>query len=112
MGNCSPAQIISSLTSNTDIVIICSIMKCVVALLAFAAMVAAEADPYYGYYGHGYGHHGYGHRYYGHGYGHHGYYGHHLGKRSAAAEPTAAADADAAPWYGYGYGHGYYGHGY
>merc|ERR1712072_25149 len=104
MGNCSPAQIISSLTSNTDIVIICSIMKCVVALLAFAAMVAAEADPYYGYYGHGYGHHGYGHRYYGHGYGHH--YGHYLGKRSADAEPTAEAAADAAPWYGYG--HGYY----
>merc|ERR1712223_1541287 len=98
MGNCSPAQIISSLTSNTDIVIICSIMKCVVALLAFAAMVAAEADPYYGYCGYGYGHHGYhgyGHRY--HGYGHH--YGHYLGKRSA--DPAAEADAAAAPYYPY-----------
>merc|ERR1712059_123651 len=91
-----------------------------VACLAVAALAApeADADAYYG--GYGYGHqlawpstYGlgfqstvYGARGYAHGY----------GKRSADAEPTAEADADA--YYGYGgyggYGHGYggYGHGY
>merc|ERR1712133_144041 len=99
----------------------------IVALCLLAAVSAeAEADPYYGYYGHhlGYGYglgHVYGHGYYGHGL-HHGYYG----KRSAEAEPEADA------YYGYGHGlayahypvvstiHGYphhaypyaYGHGY
>merc|ERR1711990_1384632 len=99
-----------------------------VALCLLAAVAAeAEADAYYGY-GYGLGHH-YGHGLlYGHGL-HHGYgYGHHLGhfygKRSAEAEPTAAADH---PYgyghhlghhyghglaYGHGYGHGYYGHPY
>merc|ERR1711874_879593 len=74
----------------------------------------ADADAYYGYYGHplAYTHHGYGyahHGYYGyaHPYAHHGYYG----KRSADAEPAA----DAGYLYGhYGYGHryGYAHHGY
>merc|ERR1712210_184294 len=59
-----------------------------------AAEPTADADAYYGYYGHNlaYAHHGYGyahHGYYGHpyGYAHHGYYG----KRSADAEPSADA---------------------
>merc|ERR1711930_39542 len=58
----------------------------------------AEADPWYGYYGHRYGYHGY------------------YGKRSA--EPTEVesgpnADAEADPWYGYyGYAHRPYGYGY
>merc|ERR1712024_319963 len=66
-----------------------------------AAEAKADADPYYGYYGLGY--HGLGYRAYGYGLGHYGYaglghYGYGLGyygKRSAEAEPTAAADADA-----------------
>merc|ERR1712113_448290 len=57
--------------------------------------------PWYGYYGYGWPAY------------HYGYYG----KRSANAEPTAAAEADAKPWwygsygyYGYpAYGYGYYG---
>merc|ERR1712133_319155 len=58
----------------------------IVALCLFAAVSAeAEADPYYGYYGH---HLGYGH-------------GHLLGKRSAEAEPEADA------YYGYGHGLAY-----
>merc|ERR1712071_679573 len=100
--------------------------------IAFACLVAvafadaeakpeAEADAYYGYYGHGLGYAGYG---YGHGLGYAGYgYGHGLGyrgyygKRSADAEPTAAAEpkADADAYYGYyghGLGYGGYGHGY
>merc|ERR1712180_292518 len=80
----------------------------IVALCLFAAVSAeAEADPYYGYYGHhlgyGYGHlgHVYGHGYYGHGL-HHGY---HYGKREAEAEPTAAAEAapEADAYYHHGY---------
>merc|ERR1719150_569962 len=52
-----------------------------------AAEPTADADAFYGYYGHGYGlaHHGYGyahHGYYGYPYAHHGYY---YGKRSADA---------------------------
>merc|ERR1711954_512507 len=72
----------------------------------------AEADPWYGYYGHGYGLGYYG-RYYG---GHYGYPYYCYGKRSADAEP--AADAKADPWYGYyglahyGYGYPHYGYGY
>merc|ERR1712192_314811 len=81
------------------------------------AAAEAKADPYYGYYGQGYHGLGYG-RAYGYGLGHYGYaglghyggyYGHGLGyygKRSAEAEPTAAAEAKADPYYGY-YGHGY-----
>merc|ERR1712060_657658 len=88
-----------------------------------------EADPWLAYYSHGYAAHPYGYGYYGHHLGYAGYYGHHLayhgyyGKRSAGAEPTAEADAEASPeadpWLyyshaGYGlhpYGYGYYGHG-
>merc|ERR1712141_696176 len=109
-------------------------------VVCFAALVAcepeakpeAEADPYlaYGYgaypyayggyrtYGYGIGaYHPYaygGYRYAGYPYAHHGYY---YGKRSADAEPTAAADAyygyygyGARPYYGYGLGYrGYHG---
>merc|ERR1712168_688663 len=101
----------------------------VVALCMFAAVAGeAEASADAGYlYGHyGYGHLGYAHHgYYGYPYAHH--YGHYYGKRSADAEPTAAAEpkADADAFYGYygrplayahhGYGyahHGYYGYPY
>merc|ERR1712083_60401 len=96
-----------------------------------------EADPWLYYHGLGYAARPYGYGYYGH---HLGYYGHHLGyaayhpyayshygyygKRSAEAEPTAEADAEASPeadpWLyyshaGYGlhpYGYGYHGLGY
>merc|ERR1712036_165232 len=100
----------------------------IVALCLFAAVSAeAEADPYYGYYGHhlgyGYGHlgHGYGHglayAHYPvvstiHGLTHHAYpyaygQGYHYGKREA--EPTAAAEAapEADAYYGYGHGLAY-----
>merc|ERR1711875_78599 len=87
-----------------------------------AADAKAEADPWYGYYGHGYGlgyyrgYYGghYGYPYYGGYYGGYPYY--YYGKRSADAEP--AADAKADPWYGYyglahyGYGYPHYGYGY
>merc|ERR1712045_182390 len=56
----------------------------VVALCLFAAAAVAEPEADAGY-----------------PYGHHGYYGHHYGKRSADAEPTAAAEADADAYYGY-----------
>merc|ERR1712088_836266 len=92
-----------------DIVVIRSIMKCVaLALIAFTAVASAEPGYGYGHHlGYGYGHHlGYG---YGHGY---GYHGHYLGKRSAAAEPAAAAEPGYG-YYGHGYGHAYgYGHPY
>merc|ERR1712098_790144 len=80
----------------------------IASLLAVAAVHSqptAEANPapWYGYYGYGWPAY------------HYGYYG----KRSADAEPTAAAEADAKPWwsadgnygyYGYpSYGYGYYG---
>merc|ERR1719206_58641 len=82
----------------------------VVALCMFAAALGisgplAAAGYLYGHYGYGhalgYAHHGY----YGYPYAHHGY-GHYYGKRSADAEPTAAAEpkADADAFYGY-YGH-------
>merc|ERR1712058_55402 len=106
----------------------------VVLCLSAAVSAEAEADPYYGYYGHhlgyGYGHlgHVYGHGYYGyghglayahypvvsniHGYSHHAYpyafgHGYHYGKREA--EPTAAAEAapEADAYYGYGHGLAY-----
>merc|ERR1719431_479095 len=81
-------------------------------LVIISALIAATvAEP-------GYGYGGYGHR----GYGYSGY-GHHLGKRSAEAEPEAAPSAEpkataaaepeatavAEPGYGYygGYGHRY-----
>merc|ERR1712121_189238 len=74
----------------------------IVALCLLAAVSAeAEADPYYGYYGH---HLGYGYGHVGHAYGH----GYHYGKREAEAEPTAAAEA--APEADAYYHHGYYGY--
>merc|ERR1712209_129882 len=77
----------------------------VVALCMFAA-VAGEADASADA-GYLYGHYGYGHL----GYAHHGYF---YGKRSADAEPTAAAEpkADADAFYGYGYGLAHHGYGY
>merc|ERR1711974_511796 len=86
------------------------VFACLVAMALADAEPKADADPYYGYYGHGY--HGLGYRAYGYGLGHYGY-GHGLGyygyygKRSADAEPNADTD----PYYGY-YGLGYHGLGY
>merc|ERR1712038_1966168 len=70
------------------------VFACLVAMALADAEPKADADPYYGYYGLGYHGLGYGlgYRGYGYGYGlghHYGYYG----KRSAEAEPTAAAEA-------------------
>merc|ERR1711934_1145237 len=87
-------------------------------VVCFAALVAcepeakpeAEADAYYGYYGHPYAYGGY--RAYGYGaypYAHHGLY---YGKRSADAEPTAAAEPNADAYYYGAYGLGYHGLGY
>merc|ERR1712108_78876 len=90
------------------------VFACLVAMALADAEPKADADPYYGYYGHGY--HGLGYRAYGYGLGHYGYglgyYGGYYGKRSADAEPTAVAEpkADADPYYGY-YGLGHYGYG-
>merc|ERR1711942_509671 len=87
----------------------------VVALCMFAAVAGeAEASADAGYL---YGHYGYGHAL---GYAHHGYYGypyarhygHYYGKRSADAEPTAAAEPKADSFYGYGYGLAHHGYGY
>merc|ERR1711954_443866 len=96
------------------------VFACLLAMALADAEPKADADPYYGYYGHGY--HGLGYRAYGYGLGHYGYglgyYGGYYGKRSADAEPTAVAEAkaDADPYYGYyGLGHAYgygLGHGY
>merc|ERR1712002_1246790 len=81
-------------------------------VLALAACVAADADPYYyGGYGLGYGGYGLGYRSYGLGYGGYGLgyrsYGYY-GKRNADAEPKADAD----PYYYGGYGLGYRSYGY
>merc|ERR1711950_70785 len=95
------------------------VFACLVAMALADAEPKADADPYYGYYGLGYHGLGYGLRTYGYGLGHYGYaglghYGYY-GKRSADAEPTAAAEAN--PYYGYyghrayGYGLGHYGYG-
>merc|ERR1711942_472395 len=62
----------------------------------------AEANPWYGYYGHGLGYYG---GYYG---GHYGY-PYLYGKRSADAEAGPSSEADPYLLYGYGLGHGYYG---
>merc|ERR1712110_676868 len=92
------------------------------------ANAAANADPWYGYYGYGrpYGYGGYGwggyygRGYYGGYYRPHGYYGYY-GKRSAdeapESGPNANADPTADPWYSYYGGYGYgayrpYGYGY
>merc|ERR1712243_194091 len=103
------------------------VFACLVAMALADAEPKADADPYYGYYGLGYhglgyglrhygyglGYHGYGYGlgHYGYGLGYRGYYGGYYGKRSADAEPTATADAEADPYYGY-YGLGYHGYGY
>merc|ERR1712098_607381 len=68
--------------------------------ITLACVGIAAAEPGYGYYG---GYRGYG------GYGYGGY--RHYGKRSADAEPTAVADADAEPGYYGGYYGGYRGYG-
>merc|ERR1711890_87560 len=87
------------------------VFACLVAMALADAEPKAEADPYYGYYGLGYRGYGYGPGHYGYGLGYRGYYGGYYGKRSADAEPTATADAEADPYYGY-YGLGYHGYGY
>merc|ERR1712203_680493 len=69
----------------------------------------ASADPYYLTYG--LGHYGYA-GYYGYPYAHYGYGYWGRKRRSAEAEPTAAADPEADPLYGYrGYRGGYRGFG-
>merc|ERR1739844_530864 len=129
----------SSLQTPKMMKSIAVVALCMFAAAAGEADASADAGLHYGHYG--YGHHlGYAHHgYYGYPYAHH--YGHYYGKRSADAEPTAAAEpkADAFYDYGYayahhgyyygkrsadaeptadaayahyGYGHGYYGHGY
>merc|ERR1712121_13310 len=104
------------------------------ALAVLAAYAVADAEPaadanadadadawYRSYYGHGLGYYGGYRGYYGYGLGHYGYRGYYgYGKRSADAEPTAAAtpaaDADADPYYlgyhGLGLGYRAYGYGY
>merc|ERR1711892_625841 len=93
---------------------------CLFAAAAGEAEASADASAYYGHHGYGYGHglggyygHGYGHGY-GHavGYAHHGYGHGYYGKRSADAEPTAAAEPAADAYYGYGHALGYSHHGY
>merc|ERR1711892_903896 len=75
---------------------------CLFAAAAGEAEASADASAYYGRHGYGhvvgYAHHGYGHGYY--------------GKRSADAEPTAAAEPTADAYYGYGHALGYAHHGY
>merc|ERR1719239_2058004 len=79
------------------------------------AAAEPNADAYYGVYGYGLGYHGLGYRSYGYaGYPYAHAYGHYHGKRSAEAEPAAAAEPEADAYYGY-YGYGarpYYGLGY
>merc|ERR1712088_1296709 len=88
-----------------------------------------EADPWLYYHGLGYAGHHYGYGYHGLGLGYAGYHGYaaayhpyayrhsgygaygYYGKRSADAEPTAEAAAEADPWVSY-YGLGYVGHHY
>merc|ERR550539_1961835 len=83
-------------------------------VVCFAALVAcepeakpvAEADAYYGVYGHPYaGVYGGYRAYAGYPYAHHGVY---YGKRSADAEPTAAAEPNADAYYYGAYGLGGY----
>merc|ERR1739846_219279 len=78
------------------------------AAVAFAepeAKPKADADPYLLYGGYGLGHLGYA-GYYGYPYAHYGYWG--RKRRSAEAEPTAAADPEADPYRYRGFGR-YYG---
>merc|ERR1712122_442524 len=96
----------SSLESNKMMKSIAVVALCMFAAVAGEADASADAGYLYGHYG--YGHLGYAHHgYYGYPYARH--YGHYYGKRSAAAEPKADADA----FYGY-YGHplAYAHHGY
>merc|ERR1712098_863650 len=81
----------------------------IVALCLFAAVSAeAEADPYYGYYGHqlgyGYGHlgHVYGHGYYGHGL----HYGYRHGLAYAHYPVVSTIHGLTHHAYPYAYGHG------
>merc|ERR1712108_116240 len=82
------------------------VFACLVAMALADAEPKADADPYYGYYGHGY--HGLGYRAYGYGLGHYGY-GHGLGYYGYHGLGYRA--------YGYGLGHygyaglGHYGYG-
>merc|ERR1712179_460851 len=93
---------------------ICCVVFCLAAPEA-EPTAASEADPWLLFGGHGgyLGYRGYGGYGYGLGHGYGGYYGWGRKRRSADAEPTAAAD----PWYGYSYGLGHggyyggYGHG-
>merc|ERR1712223_817124 len=122
MGSLAESSSLQTLKMMKSIAVVA---LCMFAAAAGEADASADAGLHYGHYG--YGHHlGYAHHgYYGSPYAHH--YGHYYGKRSADAEPTAAAEpkADADAFYGYyghplayahhGYGyahHGYYGYPY
>merc|ERR1712123_371038 len=97
----------SSLQTSKMMKSIAVVALCLFAAAAGEAEASADASAYYGhhgyghglggYYGHGYGH-GYGHAV---GYAHHGYGHGYYGKRSADAEPTAAAEPAADAYYGY-----------
>merc|ERR1739848_554583 len=134
MGSLAESSSLQTLKMMKSIAVVA---LCLFAAAAGEADASADAGLLYGHYG--YGHHlGYAHHgYYEYPYAHH--YGHYYGKRSADAEPTAAAEPKADAFYGYayahhgyyygkrsadaeptadaayahyGYGHGYYGHGY
>merc|ERR1711973_689407 len=105
MGSLAESSSLQTLKMMKSIAVVA---LCMFAAAAGEADASADAGLLYGHYG--YGHHlGYAHHgYYGYPYAHH--YGHYYGKRSADAEPTAAAEPKADAFYGYGYGlahHGY-----
>merc|ERR1739845_141669 len=110
MGSLAESSSLQTLKMMKSIAVVA---LCMFAAAAGEADASADAGLLYGHYG--YGHHlGYAHHgYYGYPYAHH--YGHYYGKRSADAEPTAAAEpkADADAFYVY-YGHplAYAHHGY
>merc|ERR1712179_530300 len=103
MGSLAESSSLQTLKMMKSIAVVA---LCMFTTAAGEAEASADAGVLYGHYGYGhhlgYGHHGY------HGYGHpYRYHGYHYGKRSADAEPEAAADA----YYGHhGYGHLGYGH--
>merc|ERR1712117_736652 len=107
MGSLAESSSLQTLKMMKSIAVVA---LCMFAAAAGEADASADAGLLYGHYG--YGHHlGYAHHgYYGYPYAHH--YGHYYGKRSADAEPTAAAEPKADAFYGYGYGLAHHGYGY
>merc|ERR1712027_38448 len=105
MGSLAESSSLQTLKMMKSIAVVA---LCMFAAAAGEADASADAGLLYGHYG--YGHHlGYAHHgYYGYPYAHH--YGHYYGKRSADAEPTAAAEPKADAFYGYGYRHAHHGY--